>query len=57
MNNKLYLISGIGVVLVAAVFVYSLGHFLGSQRTSTQGLWKAVPSAAASTMANCRSAP
>ena len=41
MKNKLYLISGIGVVLVAAVFVYSIGYFLGSQRKLNRGLWEA----------------
>ena len=41
MKNKLYLISGIAVVLVAAVFIASIGYFMGSQRKLNRGLWEA----------------
>ncbi|MGB0581184.1 MAG: ankyrin repeat domain-containing protein [Limisphaerales bacterium] len=41
MKNKLFIITGVGVVLVAAVFLYSIGRFTSSQRTLNQGLWNA----------------
>lgn len=41
MKNRLYIISSISVVLVAAVFIYSFGHFLHSQRLLNRGLWNA----------------
>jgi hypothetical protein len=41
MKYKLLIIAGVGTVLVAAVFIYSIGHYLNSQRALDKGLWEA----------------
>lgn len=41
MKNKLIILSSIAVVLVAAVFIFSIGYFQHSQRQLNKGLWTA----------------
>lgn len=41
MKNKLIILSSTGVVLVAAVFIFSLGYFQHSQHQLNRGLWNA----------------